>query len=373
MMYAFSLYSDSDTDHLSPCVAPGRGRVQQSAQDWSELDDQPPLPVFQEEVGAASHFSDASEEFDFFTYFFDGNIIRHIKSETNRYAGNVIAAMKRKGNLKNNSVWHKWSAVKLHEVYWFFSIILHMCVVRLPKLSDYWATDSFLQTGFASKLLSRDRFCAILSMLHLNDNATYVNRGEENHDPLHKVRPFFDFFVSKCKSSYHPGMNLTIDEAMCPFRGRIGFRVYMKNKPNKYGIKLYAVCDSATGFVLNCEVYTGSAGNVDNSIQGLVHRLCSEYFGKGHCIYMDRFYTSPSLLDMLWENKTLGVGTVMKNRKGLPPVFKTLKLKKNQMVFQRKGHLLALKWKSKRDVYSLSTKHRATSTAIPVRAKGGVT
>ncbi|XP_049955249.1 piggyBac transposable element-derived protein 4-like [Schistocerca serialis cubense] len=138
----------------------------------------------------------------------------------------------------------------------------------------------------------------------------------------------------------------------------------MKNKPNKYGIKLYALCDSSTGYMLNCDACTGSAGSVDN-------RLRSQYFGKGHCIYMDRYYTCPSLLDMLWENKALGVGTVMKNRKGLRRIFRTLKLKK-KFVFQTKFHLLSVKWKSERDVVYLSTKHKSTSTSIQVRAKGGI-
>ena len=86
----------------------------------------------------------------------------------------------------------------------------------------------------------------------------------------------------------------------------------MKNKPNKYGIILFTLCDAAIGYVLNCDVYTGTMGNKNNTVQGIFERLCSNYLDKGHCIYMDRFYTSPSLLNLLWGKKTHGVGTVMK-------------------------------------------------------------
>ena len=216
----------------------------------------------------------------------------------------------------------KWSTVKLRELYWFFSIIIHMCLVKLPKINDYWSTEDFYATSFAKKLMSRHKFTSILFMLHANDNSTYIPKGQPGHDPLHKIRPFFNFFIQKSKECFKPYANLTVDEAMCPFRGRVYFRVYMKNKPNKYGMKLFVLCDSATGYVLNATAYTGSAGGVDNSIQSLFERLCPDYFGKGHCIYMDRFYTSPSLLSFLWGKKTLGVGTVMKNRKGLPQEFK---------------------------------------------------
>lgn len=50
-------------------------------------------------------------------------------------------------------------------------------------------------------------------------------------------------------------------EGMFPFRGRIHFRVYMKNKPIKYEIKFYIFTDAQTGYVLNAEIqaYADSA------------------------------------------------------------------------------------------------------------------
>ena len=56
--------------------------------------------------------------------------------------------------------------------------------------------------------------------------------------------------------------NLTVDEAVYPFRGRVSFRAYMKNKPNKHGIKLFELCDSAIGYILNATTYAGSDGSV---------------------------------------------------------------------------------------------------------------
>lgn len=246
-----------------------------------------------------------------------------------------------------------------------------MCVVQKPAINDYWSTDIVLQSVFAKSLLSRDRFKSILSMLHLNDNSSYVPITHINHDPLHKIRPFFDSFIAACSSSFYPGQNLTIDEGICPFRGRIHFKVYIPSKPEKYGIKLYIVSDASTGYLLNCEVYSGSAGNKKNAIQDLVERLCNKYLGKGHTIYMDRFYTSPLVFDYLWHNKTLAVGTVMQRRKGLPEVFKTSNLKKGEAVFQRKNHLLAVKWRDTRDVFMLSSKHKSTSSFVTVKSKGG--
>lgn len=338
--------------------------------DWSQTDSRPQGFVFEEQCGVIAALDADCTEYDCFSLFFSPDIFRHVKTETNRYAASWLNEMKRKGTLKTFSMFNKWSAVKIHEIYKFFAIILHMCLLKLPKLRDYWSTDPLIQTGFARSLMSRDRFLSLLYMLHINDNNNYKKKGEDGHDPLHKVRPFFDFFVESCKKNFKPFANLIVDEGMCPFRGRVGFRIYMKNKPNKYGIKLYILCDSATGYVLNVEIYTGAAVSRDNSIQGLFQRLCIDYFGKGHCFYMDRFYTSPSLLKFLWEQKSYGVGTVMKNRKGLPKCFKT-KLKKGQAIFRRNQELLACKWKSNRDVLCLSTQHAARMSTVSVRGKGG--
>lgn len=68
-------------------------------------------------------------------------------------------------------------------------------------------------------------------MLHLNNNSNYVSRGNNNYDPLFIIRPYVDFINNKMSETYQPGNNLTIDEGVCPFRGRVHFKVYMKVNP----------------------------------------------------------------------------------------------------------------------------------------------
>lgn len=98
--------------------------------------------------------------------------------------------------------------------------------------------------------------------------------------------------------SYYPDQNTTEDENVRPFRGRFHFRVYMKNNPEKYGMKLYVASDRLTGYTMKFEIYPGK-GQLDNSITSLYERLLCEYFEKGHTIYMDRFYTSPLVFKFL--------------------------------------------------------------------------
>jgi hypothetical protein len=47
----------------------------------------------------------------------------------------------------------------------------------------------------------------------------------------------------------------------------------------------------------------------------VVDRLCDKIRGKGHCVYMDRWFSSPKIFDHLWGCKTKAIGTMMSNKK----------------------------------------------------------
>ena len=89
--------------------------------------------------------------------------------------------------------------------------------------------------------MTRDRFKMILAFFHLNDNANYIPAGQPGHDLLFKVRPLFDFLNERFKEIYIPEENIAIDEAIVPWRGRVTFRVYIRNKPTKWEIKVQGV------------------------------------------------------------------------------------------------------------------------------------
>ena len=86
-------------------------------------------------------------------------------------------------------------------------------------------------------------------------------RGEQLRDKLAPIRDVFDAWVTTLSKSFIPFDNVTINEQLVAFRGRCSFRMYMKSKPAKCGLKLWALCDSATAYVLNLQVYTGKVGN----------------------------------------------------------------------------------------------------------------
>ena len=90
----------------------------------------------------------------------------------------------------------------------------------------------------------------------------------------------------------------------------------------------------------------------------VVMRLMEDYKDQGYVVYLDNYYSSPVLFNDLFRNGISACGTVRVNRKGLPKrELQETKLGRGAHVAFRKGDLMALKWKDKKDVFMLSTKH----------------
>ncbi|XKL65553.1 hypothetical protein PGB90_008973 [Kerria lacca] len=181
--------------------------------------------VFSEPIAAQCSLDKDASALEFFQLYFTDDIMKLLKN---------------------------WTSVKLNEICGFLALILHISLVVKPKLFDYWSKNLVLSTSFGLGIMPRDRF-----------------------------KSFLKHFLKVSQQMLLPGENLCIDEAICPFRGRISFKVYMKDKHEKYGIKIYAITDTVTGFILNADVYTDQL-IVDkvNTVQGIFDRLCENYCSK---------------------------------------------------------------------------------------------
>lgn len=174
-----------------------------------------------------------------------------------------------------------------------------------------------------------------------------------------KVQPLIDMLIARFQSVYGPGKELSLDESLLHFRGRLGFRVYIKNKKNRYGIKFFEVTTS-DGYLLNMEMYNSGAqaAVLDNSVSkttALVLRLLEPYIMKGHHIFMDNYYNSYELSKKLLNLRTHTNGTLRANRKNNPKKVMASKLKRGEHIWQRRGNVYVSKWKDKRDVLVITT------------------
>jgi hypothetical protein len=131
----------------------------------------------------------------------------------------------------------RWRDVTVEELRVFFGVLLHMGTIATGRLQDYWKTTRLFSIPFFSKSMSRDRFLLIMRCPHFARNP---REGESlPEDRLFKIRPLIEYFNNKMTETYYPGKNLSLDESMILWRGRLSFRQYIKNKRHKYGIKLY--------------------------------------------------------------------------------------------------------------------------------------
>ena len=174
--------------------------------------------------------------------------------------------------------------------------------------------------------------------LHLNDKSKELPRGDANHDKLFKVRPLLDAVVVVIKSEYLPSKSVSINEAMIPFKGRLGMKQYMPQKPTKGSTEVWDCADSANGYVVDLSVYTGKERGM-NAEQGLgyrvVHKLTRPLVGKNHHVFIDNFFSSIPLI--------------------APTTQQVKRLQQGESLFLRKGNLVVTVWKDKKPVYFLST------------------
>ena len=214
--------------------------------------------------------------------------------------------------------------------------------------------------------MSSRRFELLLKFLHLNDSRKQPARGQPGYDKLYKVRPLLDKVVRNFQSCYSPTENLSIDESMVGFKGRLAFLQYMPKKPQKWGMKAWVLADSSNGYVWNWRLYTGKEVNTPESPLGLAHRVVLDLLNddrlrnKGYRIFMDNFYSSPDLFRDLKEEGFEACSTLRANRRGIPDDLKSARLRKGESHFSQDDSLLFMKWRDKRDVTMLSTFHDDT-------------
>lgn len=148
-----------------------------------------------------------------------------------------------------------------------------------------------------------------------------------------------------------PQKEVSVDESMIGFKGRITFKMYNKDKPTKWGIKVFVLSDSINGYICAIEPYLGKStterlvrpdlGSTSRIVLHLVDKL-KQSLGdvQGLHVFTDRMYTNIQLAEALLDMEAHITGTIMLNRQGLPeevrPVRKNAKQKGKGMTLKPK-------------------------------------
>jgi len=163
-------------------------------------------------------------------------------------------------------------------------------------------------------------FEKIRAKLHFNDNLS-TSTGPDR-DKIHKIRPLIET-LKKRFSSIPIEENLAVDEQICSTKARSSLKVYMPNKPHKWGYKFF-VLSGASGFAYNFEFCSGQENNSESrkasepdlgASANVVMRLSRVIpNNQNFKLFFDNYYTTLPLLVYLKKRNILSLGTVRRNR-----------------------------------------------------------
>ncbi len=346
---------EEDEDDINPNLAPLQDEPQ-----WSEFTGRQKIFPFTGKKNLQVPVPADVTPLEVFSLLLDDNIWKMITDQTNIYAAQqkeIRSQPNAKMPLKTNSRLNKWVDTTVEEMKIFLGLILWMGLNRRGTIEKYWSDDPLFISAITQKgrTMSRNRFQILLNCFHFTNNELV-----DKNDRLNKIQPLIDALKNNYQKVYVPAEDFVIDETLVPWRGRLVFRQYIPNKTHKYGIKLFKLC-SLKGYTYNSSVYSGQSKTGEKEV-GLAQRVCEELskdlLDEGRTLFVDNFYTSYNLAAKFLERKTHVVGTVRANRKKFPKNVMDKKLKRGEMIaMEDQNGIVILKWKDKRDVRMLSTKH----------------
>ena len=258
---------------------------------------------------------------DFFQLYFTAELVGDIVRHTNTYAYIKLGEENSQHTTYGESD-GSWRDTTPEEILRLIALLIYFGLVKVVGDADkYWSTATLYHGLWARSILSRKRFRALMALLHVVDPC-----NEPAGNKLRKVQGFVDFMKVRCKLLYQPRQHVAIDERMVKSRHRSGIRQYIKDKPIKWGIKLWVLADSSTAYVVDFNIYSGKAAGREISAHGLgydvVRKLMRDYENQGYHLYVDNFYTSMTLAKHLFQQGILFTGTILENRKDFPASLK---------------------------------------------------
>lgn len=187
---------------------------------------------------------------------------------------------------------------------------------------DLWSNRNGI--NFYRCVMPRMRFMFLSTCLRFDEKIT-----RDKEDKFSHIRKIWEIFISNCTQCYTPNRDCTVDEILLGFRGRCKFRMYIKSKPDKYGLKFFALNDANTSYLIYAVPYLGKIKLTDM----LPDEKLTEYYfrkttvpihGTKRTVTCDNWFTSVPLLQRmkkeLYQIKI--TGTIKKNKQEIPAEMK---------------------------------------------------
>ncbi|KAM9294063.1 uncharacterized protein PAF06_018220 [Gastrophryne carolinensis] len=125
----------------------------------------------------------------------------------------------------------------------FLGLILLTGVVGKPLQKWYWTTNKLLATPFFGTIMSECRFSLIMKNLHFTNNEEF---DEATHPApkLKKIWEVYQMIPKNFQQSYVPDRDISIDESLMAYKGRLSWIQFIASKRARFGIKSYMLSNA---------------------------------------------------------------------------------------------------------------------------------
>jgi hypothetical protein len=231
---------------------------------------------------------------EYFSLFIPLNMFVLWVQYTNAYAAAIMATL--------NSAARKYQPTTAAELQAWVAAVIWMSVLKSMSVQDFW--NPIFDTGKVRYWFPGiARFHQLKRFFKVSD---YLGDKVDPSDRLAKVRSLFELFLQRCRQFFLAGVALSLDEAIKKFKGRCIFKQYIKSKPVRWGIKIFCLCCSATGYLLNAYFYLGKCPEGDfepiadrSETHAQLLGLFEPFQNRYHRVHMDN-----------WSSKVSSIGTL---------------------------------------------------------------
>ena len=188
---------------------------------WSEDSTPPNLHPFTAQPGLTVPLPETPLQF--LQLFLTKELLLYLMAETVDYAHYMRYDV-------GMTLSYKWGGCNLADMAQYLGLVIFFGLLPAADVRNYWRRHYFMATPNVPALMPRDRFLALDRYFHAF-NRRALPRGQD--DRLLLVRPVMEYLRRRCKEVVIPTKNLSLDEGMMPYKGRLSIKVYNSKKPKK--------------------------------------------------------------------------------------------------------------------------------------------
>ena len=172
-------FSSSESDSDEDCL--------DDVRDWCALDSStfnspPPRFTYTGDPGIKIPIINKDYPLEYFSFYFNDEVLSFIVNETNRYADNYFENT----DFTPSSRALDWNETNKDEILCFLALLLLQGVVQKPVEKWFWSKRPTIATAFFWEIMTERRYALIMRFRHFENNDTF-DAGTHPNPKLRKI------------------------------------------------------------------------------------------------------------------------------------------------------------------------------------------